>query len=116
MKEILEKEDIKVMSWYPLGHGDKNLINEDIFKELGEKYHKTPAQVILRWHIQMGFIVIPGSKNLEHIKDNLNIFDFELTEEEMKKIEQIDTETRYYNQTETQLAGYATWQPSYEVK
>mgnify|MGYP002225366429 FL=1 len=66
------------MSWYPLGHGDSSLMNEPVFAELGKKYGKAPAQVILRWHTQMGFAVIPGSKNVDHIKDNLDILDFKL--------------------------------------
>jgi diketogulonate reductase-like aldo/keto reductase len=53
LRKTLDEHDIKLMSWYPLGHGDSNLINEPVFKELGEKYNKTPAQIILRWHIQM---------------------------------------------------------------
>ena len=91
-------------------------MNENIFKELGEKYGKSPAQVILKWHVQMGFIVIPGSKNIDHIKDNFNIFDFELTDEEMTGIAKLDTETRYYTQDQKALDGYAAWQPEYEVK
>ena len=102
------------MCWYPLGHGDKSLIEEPIFKELGEKYNKTPAQIILKWHIEMGFIVIPGSKNIEHIKDNFNIFDFKLTNEEMNKINTLNKGIRYYNGTEEQLKSYALWQPEYE--
>lgn len=116
IKDILDRENIKVMSWYPLGHGDTNLLNEEIFKELGKKYEKSAAQIIMRWHIQMGFIVIPGSKNVEHIKDNLNIFDFELTSEEMNKIAALDKEKRYYIQDEEKLNSYAAWQPKYEVK
>ncbi len=113
-KDLLKEKKIKVMSWYPLGHGDSNLINEPLFKELGKKYAKSPAQVILRWHIQMGFIVIPGSRNIEHIKDNLNIFDFELTEEEMKRIARLDKEKRYFVIDETSLSNYAYWSPTYE--
>ena len=113
-KDILKKENIKVMSWYPLGHGDSNLINEELFHELGEKYCKSPAQIILRWHIQKGFIVIPGSRNIEHIKDNLNIFDFELTEEEMLRIARLDKEKRYFVIDPTSLANYAYWSPTYE--
>ena len=71
LRVTLDKYGIKLMSWYPLGHGDKSLIQEPVFAELGKKYGKTPAQVILRWYIQMGFVVIPGSKNVAHIKDNL---------------------------------------------
>ena len=64
LRQVLDKYDIKLMSWYPLGHGDKSLINESLFAELGRKYGKSSAQVILRWHTQMGFVVIPGSKKM----------------------------------------------------
>lgn len=116
LRKNLDKYDIKLMSWYPIGHGDKTLIEENIFKELGEKYNKTPVQIILRWHIQMGFIVIPGSKNVEHIKDNLDILDFELTKEEMNEISKINKNIRYYNRTDEQLEHFANWKPEYEVK
>ena len=102
------------MAWYPLGHGDKALIEEPIFRTLGKKYGKTSAQVLLRWHTQMGFVVIPGSKNVAHIKDNLDILDFTLTDEEMAEIAKLNKGVRYYNGTEAQLASYAAWQPDYE--
>ena len=85
------------MSWYPLGHGDHTLIEEPVFTSLAEKYHKSNAQIILRWHIQMGFIVIPGSKNPEHIQDNLNIFNFELTADDMRLIATIHKNKSYLN-------------------
>ncbi|MBQ7624256.1 MAG: aldo/keto reductase [Clostridia bacterium] len=116
LRRTLDKYGIKLMSWYPLGHGDKSLINEPVFKTLSDKYGKSPAQVILRWHTQMGFTVIPGSKNVAHIKDNADIFDFVLTDEEMAKIAKLDKGVRYYNGGEKELASYAAWQPTYEVK
>ena len=116
LRKTLDKYDIKLMSWYPLGHGDKTLINEPIFVALGQKYGKTPAQVILKWHTQMGFAVIPGSKNVEHIRDNLNILDFTLTDEEMAEIARLDNGERYYHRTDGQLAQFAAWQPEYEKK
>ena len=79
LRKALDKYGIKLMSWYPLGHGDKSLINEPVFAELGKKYDKSPAQIILRWHTQMGFAVIPGSRNVDHIRDNLNILDPKLS-------------------------------------
>ena len=79
LRKTLDKYGIKLMSWYPLGHGDKSLMEEPVFAELGKKYGKTPAQIILRWHTQMGFVVIPGSKNVAHIKDNLDIVIFALS-------------------------------------
>lgn len=95
-----------VMAWYPLGHGDHALLEEPIVKELAEKYEKSTAQVILRWHTQVGNIVIPGSTNPEHIKANLDIFGFELTDEEMKKMEGLNKNVRYYYPDEEKLAAY----------
>ena len=114
LRKTLDEHDIKLMSWYPLGHGDSNLINEPVFKELGEKYNKTSAQIILRWHIQMWFIVIPWSKNPDHIRDNFNLFDFELTAEDMEKIAEINKNERYYHRSDDMLAQFATFHPSYE--
>ena len=85
LKEFLEKENIYIQAWYPLGHGDVELLNDATFAKIGQKYGKSAAQVILRWHIQTGNIVIPGSKNPDHIKDNFALFDFELTDGEMEK-------------------------------
>ena len=112
--KTLDKYNIRLMSWYPLGHGDKSLINEPVFVKLGKKYGKTPAQVILRWHTQMGFVVIPGSKNVDHIRDNLNIFDFKLTNDEMVEITKLDKGERYYHRTDAQLMQFAQWKPEFE--
>ena len=114
LRVTLDKYGIRLMSWYPLGHGDKSLIQEAVFAELGKKYGKTPAQVILRWHVQMGFVVIPGSKNVDHIKDNLNIMDFELTADEMAEIAKLDKGERYYHRTDEQLVQFAAWKPDFE--
>ena len=100
LRETLDKYGIKLMSWYRLGHGDKSLLEEPVFAQLGKKYGKSPAQIILRWHTQMGFVVIPGSKNVDHIKDNLDIMDFKLTDEEMEQIAQLDKGMRYYHRTD----------------
>ena len=108
LKERIKKDNIHIQAWYPLGHGDKALIEETIFKKLGEKYGKTPAQIILRWHIEEGNIIIPGSKNVEHIKDNANIFDFELTDEEIAEIAKINKNRRYYIPNPELTASYAT--------
>ena len=114
LRKTLDKYDIKIMSWYPLGHGDKSLINEPVFAELGKKYGKSSAQIILRWHTQMGFVVIPGSKNVDHIKDNLDILDFKLTDEEMAEIAKLDKNERYYHRTDEQLIQFAGWKPDFE--
>ena len=116
LRKTLDKYGIRLMSWYPLGHGDKALLREPVFAALGKKYGKTPAQIILRWHTQMGFVVIPGSRNLAHIRDNLDVLDFTLTDAEMQEIAALDKGARYYNRTDAQLAGFAAWQPTYERK
>ena len=114
LRKTLDLHGIRLMSWYPLGHGDKSLIQEPVFAELGKKYGKSPAQIILRWHTQMGFVVIPGSKNVDHIRDNLNILDFRLTDQEMERIARLDKGERYYHRTDAQLAGFAAWKPDFE--
>lgn len=111
LKKFLEKEGIVIQAWYPLGHGDKTLIQEPLFSELGKKYGKSNAQIILRWHIQAGNIVIPGSKNPDHIKDNFDLFDFSLTDEEMDKIAVMDQQKRYYTSTPEMLKAYAEMVP-----
>lgn len=111
LKEFLDKEGIVIQAWYPLGHGDKALIQEPLFTEFGKKYGKSNAQVILRWHIQAGNIVIPGSKNPAHIKDNFNLFDFALTDDEMAKITALDKQKRYYTSTPEMLKKYAEMVP-----
>ena len=114
LRKTLDQYDIRLMSWYPLGHGDKALIEEPVFKTLGEKYGKSSAQIILRWHAQMGFTVIPGSRNVDHIRDNLDILDFALTEEEMAEIAKLENNVRYYTRTDEALAGFASWRPEFE--
>lgn len=107
LKRFLAKEGMVIQAWYPLGHGDKTLQEEPLFTELGRKYGKSNAQIILRWHIQDGNIVIPGSKNPAHIKDNFNLFDFALTGDEMAKIAALDQQKRYYTSTPEMLKRYA---------
>lgn len=111
LKAFLDKEGIVIQAWYPLGHGDKTLIEEPLFAEFGKKYGKSSAQIILRWHIQDGNIVIPGSKNPDHIKDNFDIFDFALTDVEMEQIAAMDKQKRYYTSTPELLEKYVTMVP-----
>lgn len=111
LKAFLEKEGIVIQAWYPLGHGDNALMQEPVFVRLAEKYNKSTAQIILRWHIQAGNIVIPGSKNPEHIRANFDLFDFELTGEEMGEITAMDKNKRYYTSTPEMLEGYAAFVP-----
>ncbi len=111
LKMFLAKEGMVIQAWYPLGHGDKALREEPLFTELAKKYGKSNSQIILRWHIQSGNIVIPGSKNPEHIKANLDLFDFALTDGEMAEISTMDKKQRYYHSTPEMLKKYAEMVP-----
>ena len=84
------KHDIVGEAWYPLGHGSKELLGEPVFTELAAKYGKGPAQIILRWHIQSGFVAIPKSTDAAHIAQNFDIFDFALTDDELARIDVLD--------------------------
>lgn len=97
LKKRIEKYGTIIESWYPIGHGDKNLLNEPVFTELAEKYQKNNVQIILRWQIQEGNIVFPKSTNLVHLRDNIDVFNFELTEDEMNKIKALDKGVRFFN-------------------
>lgn len=110
LKKILAETNMGLMAWYPLGHGDKTLIEQPVFGELAKKYGKTNAQIILRWHIQSGNVVIPGSKNPAHIRDNFDIFDFELTEDDMAQIAKLNKGVRYYTATPEMIKAYANMQ------
>ena len=99
LQEYVKQYGIIIESWYPFGgrgHTDENFNNETIIK-IAKKYNKTSAQIILRWQLQAGYIAIPGSKNPDHIKENISIFDFELSLEDMKKIYNINENRRYEN-------------------
>ena len=91
LSEILKPLDVKIQAWGPLGRGNTNLLNEPVISEIAEKYCKNAGQVILRFENQEGIIVFPKSTNPERIKSNMEIFDFELTGDEMDKLRALDT-------------------------
>lgn len=97
LQEYVSKYGIIIESWYPFGgrgHTSENFNNE-IIKEIAGKHNKTSAQIILRWQLQAGYIVIPGSSNPDHILENYSIFEFELDEEDMESITNINKNQRY---------------------
>ena len=96
LKKKLASFGTKIESWFPLGHADEGLLNEKVFIELVKKYNKTPAQIILRWHIEEGYIVFPKTTNEIHMKENIDIFDFSLTDEEMNQISKLDCGKRFF--------------------
>lgn len=99
LKERIKKYGTQLECWYPIGHGDNHLINEPIFTKLAAKYHKSNVQIILRWHIQKGHIIFPKTTNVNHMKDNFDIFDFELTIDEMNQIKSLDKNQRFFTMT-----------------
>ena len=99
LRDYAEQYGIVIESWYPFGgrgHTQEHF-SDPVITTIAASHGKTPAQVILRWHLQAGFIAIPGSSNPDHIAENYDIFDFELSDEEMARISALDRHTRYEN-------------------
>lgn len=110
LNKYLKKHNIVLQSWYPLGgRGNNSIMCEKIIESLAQKYNKSNAQIILRWHIQMGYIVIPGARSENHIKENINIFDFKLTNEEMAEISKLNKNELFYVRTDEALKRFASW-------
>jgi len=113
LKKRLAPYGTVIESWYPIGHGDKGLINEPVFTKLAEKYGKSNVQVILRWHIQEGTIVFPKTTNPQHMKDNFDIFNFALTDDEMAEIRALDNGKRFFNMSlAEQETNLGAWHPA----
>lgn len=113
LKNKMEQYSTRFESWYPLGHGDTSLIKEPLFTQLAQKYGKTNVQIILRWHIQKGHIVFPKTTNPQHMADNINIFNFALTDDEMKQIDSLDKNVRFFNvPLAQQEAQFGNWVPA----
>ena len=89
-------------------------MSEKIIESLTQKYNKSNAQIILKWHIQIGYIVIPGARSENHIKENINIFDFALTNEEMTEISKLNKNEPFYVRTDEVLKRFASWVPDVE--
>ena len=96
LQKYNKENNIITQPWSPLGNGNADLLNHPDLKAIAEKYGKTVAQVILRWHLQEGFVVIPKSVTPSRIEENFNVFDFELTEDEMNTVRNLDTGKRLF--------------------
>lgn len=114
VKPFCDEKKIALQSWFPLGHGNQDMLQNPVFAELAGKYQKSAVQVILRWHIQVGFALVPGSSSSEHIKENANIFDFALTDADMAKIATINQHVPFYKVTEESLQRLAMTKCNFE--
>ena len=110
MRDFLRRQGIVLQAWFPLSHGDKSMLEQPVFQNLAQKYGKSTAQVILRWHIQKGNVVIPGARSQPHILDNLNIFNFALTGEEMAQIAGLDRHVPFVTHNEDEMDRYLHWE------
>lgn len=101
------KYNINLEAWAPFGEGRGEMFNIPILIKIGEKYNKTAAQVILRWHIQRGVIVIPKSTHIERMKENIDVFDFTLTEDEMNEISKLDkAKSSFFSHTDPNMVEW----------
>lgn len=115
LKTLLTEHNIALQAWYPLGgRGNDSIMAEPVVQGIAEKYGKSPAQVLLRWHIQQGHIVIPGSKTPSHIAQNIDLFNFALTDEEMARIATLDRGDTIYHRTPELLDRYLHFVPDVE--
>ena len=109
LRKVMAENDIRLEAWFPLGHGNKDLLENETIVSLAKKYNKNAGQIILRWIYQEGVISLPKSTNEERMKGNIDIFDFELTDEEMKEMQALDTNKPSHNPedpaNETRLMG-----------
>ena len=109
LKKVMDENNIRLEAWYPLGHGNKDLLENETIVSLAKKYNKNVGQIILRWIYQEGVVSLPKSTNPERMKGNIDIFDFELTDDEMQKMSRLDTGKATHNPedpaNETRLMG-----------
>lgn len=92
-KKWMDKYEVQIEAWAPFGEGRGGLFENPVLTAIGEKYGKTSAQVMLRWNIQRGVVVLPKSTHIERMEQNFNIFDFTLSDEDMTAISKLDTQT-----------------------
>jgi len=99
LQNYVAKYGTVVESWYPFGGrgNTQKIFSDSTIQQLAKKYSKSPAQIILRWHLQAGYVVIPGSKNMNHIAENFEVFDFALTADDMALMRGLNKNRRFEN-------------------
>ena len=114
-QERCAAEGIQIECWFPLGGRDSKgeILRDPVINEIAQAHGKSAAQVIIRWHMQEGFSVIPGSSNPAHIKENIDVLGFALSNVEMQRIRALDKEARYFNMPyEQQVKWFSGWNPT----
>ena len=105
--EWMKKYNVQHEAWAPFGEGRGGMFEEPLLKEIGKKYNKSSAQVILRWELQRGIVVIPKSTHIERMKENFEVFDFELTDDDMKQIATLDKkESSFFSHTDPNMVEW----------
>lgn len=106
-QEVMNKYGVKIEAWAPFGEGRNNMFSNPTLVEIGKKYNKSAAQVILRWLIQRGVIVVCKSTHLDRIKQNFEVFDFSLTKGDMEKIKKLDTgDSLFFNHQDPKMVEW----------
>jgi diketogulonate reductase-like aldo/keto reductase len=114
-QEMCKKHHIQIECWFPLGGRDSQgeILRDTVINDIAKAHGKTAAQVIIRWHIQKGFSVIPGTSDPSYIKENISIFDFQLSDAEMARIAALNKEKRYFNMPyedqKRMFGGFKLW-------
>ena len=114
VKPFCDQHHIQLQCWYPLGHGSSELLQDPVIGDIAQAHGKSAAQVVLRWHIQMGFCPVPGSKSPAHIQENGEIFDFSLSQEDMDRMAGVNRHTPFYQVTPESLQRLATTKCNFE--
>lgn len=106
-KKWHDKYNISLEAWAPFGEGRENIFTDSVLEEIAKKYEKTVAQIILRWHLQRGIVIIPKSVHYERMVENFNVFDFELSESDMEKIKNIDKkQSAFFSHTDPNMVEW----------
>ena len=111
--QFMKKENIQHEAWAPFAEGHNDIFRNPVISEIARKYGRSVGQVILRWHMQKGFSVIPGASNPDYIHENIETFDFALSNHEMERIHQLNKEKRYFNMSyEDQVKWFSQFNPT----
>ena len=109
LKEFCEKNGIILQSWFPFGgKGNNTVLENEVINKIAKKYNKNASQIVLRWNIENGYIPVPGSRSKEHIIENFDIFNFSLSKEDLKELDNLNKEEPFHKRSEEAFKRYLT--------